>query len=90
MRLGEHNLESNEDGAKPVDIAVSSMVRHPGYQPPARYDDIGLLRLARKVQFTAAIRPACLFSGTREDQDQDPEPLVATGWGHTEQREQTY
>ena len=91
VRLGEHNLESNDDGAKPVDIAVSSMVRHPGYQPPARYDDIGLLRLARRVQFSAAIRPACVYSGGEDgdgrvdDGDIASEPLVATGWGHTEQ-----
>lgn len=87
VRLAEHNLESSEDGARPMDVAVSSMVRHPGYQPPARYHDIGLLRLARKVPFSANIRPACLYT---EDGDGDgdsfaSEPLVATGWGHTEQ-----
>ncbi|XP_034233867.1 CLIP domain-containing serine protease 14D-like isoform X2 [Thrips palmi] len=83
VRLAEHNLESNEDGARPVDVAVSSMVRHPGYQPPARYHDIGLLRLARKVPFGATVRPACLYT---EDEDTfASEPLVATGWGHTEQ-----
>lgn len=87
VRLGEHNLESSEDGARPVDVAVSSMVRHPDYQPPARYHDIGLLRLARKVTFGPAIRPACLYSLGEDGEDDSlaGEPLVAIGWGHTEQ-----
>ncbi|XP_026275392.2 serine protease snake-like [Frankliniella occidentalis] len=87
VRLGEHNLESAEDGARPMDIAVSSMVRHPGYQPPSRYHDIGLLRLARKVPFSAAVRPACLHVADEDaaEEDFNGEPLIATGWGHTEQ-----
>lgn len=91
VRLGEHNLESSEDGARHLDVAVSSMVRHPDYAPPARYHDIGLLRLARRVAFSAAIRPACLHAAAEghdnEDEGLADEPLIAVGWGHTEQRE---
>ncbi|XP_063220939.1 serine protease Hayan-like [Bacillus rossius redtenbacheri] len=83
VRLGEYNLRSSNDGAQPVDYAISKVIRHPEYKPPAKYNDIGLLRLARRVAFSRFIRPACLY--TRDYFSVDK--TTATGWGRIDYAE---
>ncbi|XP_077290818.1 modular serine protease-like isoform X2 [Arctopsyche grandis] len=46
------------------------------------YNDIGLLKLDRKVKFSAKIRPACLHVGNQVNERK----AIATGWGTTENR----
>lgn len=67
----------NDDGAYPVDYAISKIITHPEYKPPSKYNDIALLKLSRKVTFYKHIRPACLYLDERLSQDK----AVATGWG---------
>ncbi|KAG8232282.1 hypothetical protein J437_LFUL011222 [Ladona fulva] len=60
------------------DYVINNIIRHPGYRPPAKYNDIALLRLRNPVRpFTQSLRPACLY--------QDPSfrfsRAVASGWG---------
>lgn len=54
--------------------------RNPDYKPPAKYNDIALLKLDRRVEFNEFIRPACLYTS---DTFQVPK-VVATGWGKTD------
>ncbi|XP_069686627.1 serine protease snake-like isoform X2 [Periplaneta americana] len=82
-RLGDLNLKRSDDGAEPVNYLVDRVIRHPLYKPPAKYNDIALLRLDRKVQFSDFIRPACLY--TKETFDVNK--TVATGWGKIEYAE---
>lgn len=77
VRLGEHNLKSDNDGAQPVNYAIKKIFRHPDYNPPAKYNDIALLKLDRKVQFTKFIQPACLYTNDTFRVNK----TVATGWG---------
>ncbi|KDR24454.1 serine protease snake-like [Zootermopsis nevadensis] len=76
-RLGDLNLKLSNEGAKPVNYLVVNIIRHPDYKPPAKYNDIALLKLDRPVEFNEFIRPACLY--TRDTFDINK--TVATGWG---------
>lgn len=83
VRLGEHDENIVNEYRR--DVKVAEIIPYPQYQywedlgRKYKYDDIGLLRLEGKVQFTDAIRPACL----------PEEPITsvnatATGWGSAE------
>ncbi|KAI5636812.1 trypsin domain-containing protein [Phthorimaea operculella] len=86
VRLGEQNLDPTvQDGARPVEVPIKSILRYPEYKPPKRYHDLALLELATNVDFEANIRPACLwtqsgFGGYSK--------AIATGWGVTDARTQ--
>lgn len=45
------------------------------------YHDIALIRLAKPVEFTRYIRPACLYTSVEDNPDETH--LTATGWGVT-------
>lgn len=59
VRLGEHHL-LNSDGKGIQEYSVTSLKPHPQFQRHGFYNDIGLVRLARPVQFTDYIQPVCL------------------------------
>jgi hypothetical protein len=65
---------------------VEEVIRHPQYKPPAKYNDIALLKLDHPVEFNESIRPACLHTT-------DTFPInktVATGWGRIEYGKRTH
>lgn len=94
MRLGEWNTTSERDCdqrnlcADPVkDIGVAEVFVHESYDPSSlsRENDIALIRLQNKVDFSEFIRPICLpLSGTLRTKSYDGETLTAAGWGFTE------
>lgn len=79
VRLGEHDRSTDTDNAPIVDIDVAQAIPHPAYVKSKKYNDIGLIQMARSVQFNEYIRPACLpetfYTGTQR--------AIATGWGKT-------
>jgi hypothetical protein len=75
--LGDLNLKLSNEGAQPVNYLVVDIIRHPDYKPPAKYNDIALLKLDRRVEFNDFIRPACLYARDTFDVNK----TVATGWG---------
>lgn len=81
-RLGEQNIQSDDDGAIIQDIEIVSIVRHPQYKPTAKYYDIALFRLERRVTITDNVRPACLW----QRHDIEYASAIATGWGLTRDR----
>lgn len=53
MRLGEHNIYSDDDGASPVDYFPERIIMHDEYsKSPQHYNDIALISLDREVVFT--------------------------------------
>ncbi len=50
---------------------------HPDYRYPIQYNDIGLFKLERKIEFNGGIRPACL----PEQSVVPTKSALATGWG---------
>jgi hypothetical protein len=83
--LGDLNLKLTNDGAQPVNYLVEEVIRHPQYKPPAKYNDIALLKLDHPVELNEFIRPACLHTT-------DTFPInktVATGWGRIDYGKRT-
>lgn len=77
VRLGDLNLERNDDGAQPQVINIAQIIVHPNYKPPQLYNDIALIKLNRKVSFNKNVRPACL----NVKREIDGKKVTATGWG---------
>lgn len=82
VRLGEQNLRRLDDGASPEDYPVERIVRHPQFKQPAKYYDIAVIRLGRRVRITNHIRPACLWQSNNFNYPS----VIATGWGLTRDR----
>lgn len=73
VRLGELNLLTKTDcddhnivkvcSDPPVDVPVEKVIAHPLYNNQTVKNDIALLRLAKKVQFTGGLgsRKNCVF-----------------------------
>jgi len=78
-RLGDLDIVSQTDDARPADYAIVQHVLHPNYKISQRYNDIALFRLEKDVELSAYVRPICL----NVHQYKNPTQQVATGWGRT-------
>lgn len=78
VRVGDLNLESKTDDAKPQTKRVTQRIRHPDYKKPSQYNDIALIKMNSPVNFDAYVRPACL---SLRSNVQDNEKTVVSGWG---------
>lgn len=79
-RVGELNIVSKTDDARPKDYRIVQRVIHPDYISTSRYNDIGLFRLETEVEFSEYVRPICLNSDPNLDLQLN---VIATGWGKT-------
>lgn len=61
---------------------ITQVYKHPNYTPPSNYNDIALLRVDRKVDFTPYIKPACIYNEFNFDKIKKLK-IEATGWGLT-------
>ncbi|XP_072949116.1 serine protease persephone-like isoform X2 [Epargyreus clarus] len=76
VRLGV--VEIGKDVFNPEsDIRIANIIVHPDRKPVVKYHDIALIRLQRKVEYSALLNPACLY--TKDDVPRDA--LTITGWG---------
>ncbi|XP_071441698.1 clotting factor G beta subunit-like [Hetaerina americana] len=83
--LGTVNLASNESflGNTGQIHRVLRRIRHPGYTPPAKYDDVSLLEIGPAITrnpkplISKELHPACL----RTDDSVKYSSYIATGWG---------
>ncbi|KAG7153383.1 Phenoloxidase-activating factor 3-like 1 [Homarus americanus] len=100
IRLGEHNLGTDpdcvplpkdvagEDCSPPAqDFTPEQTIRHPSFNNRGVFnDDIGLIRLNRKVNFNSNIKPICLPpSGIDVQAFISGSTAITAGWGRTEQ-----
>lgn len=77
MLLGVINVpESVREPDPKIDYSVENVTVHNDYNWKEKFNDIALVKLAKKVVFNDKIRPACLY--TKND---DPDRLLVTGWG---------
>ncbi|XP_016952777.1 serine protease snake [Drosophila biarmipes] len=80
VRLGDLEFDTNNDDADPEDFTVKNFTIHPGYNHPAIYNDIAVVRLGKPVTFNEYKHPACLpFVDGRSVGS-----FIAIGWGQLE------
>ncbi|KAL4705221.1 hypothetical protein ACJJTC_000219 [Scirpophaga incertulas] len=87
VRLGELDLEREDEGATPTDVLIQEKIKHEEYSPTAFTNDIAILLLERDVPFTQLIKPICIpkDSELRARSFENYNPIIA-GWGDTEFR----
>ncbi|KAH9638099.1 hypothetical protein HF086_014960 [Spodoptera exigua] len=72
-----------DNGLLPIqDAKIIKIIVHPKYAPPKKYYDIALMELAKDVQFTKFIQPACLW--TNFNTAALGTEATLTGWGVVE------
>ncbi|XP_063592441.1 uncharacterized protein LOC134769570 [Penaeus indicus] len=79
VRLGEVDFD-RVDESQAFDYDVAAVRVHEDYVLPVRYNDIAIITLKQKVEFTAALRPYCL---PRRDLQLDGRVCTVSGWGRT-------
>lgn len=84
VRLGEYDINSNNDGASPVDIYVEKAIVHEQYNEKTIQNDIALIRLQVNAPSTDMIKPICLpvEEPMRSADVTYYSPFIA-GWGTT-------
>ncbi|XP_026284754.1 serine protease snake-like isoform X2 [Frankliniella occidentalis] len=81
--LGTRGRSERAGQDRPQLLAVAQRLRHPQYDPPVKYHDVALLRLAQDARFDEGfVRPACLGAEPRVEQRH--RTATATGWGNTD------
>ncbi|GLV36042.1 uncharacterized protein CBL_01806 [Carabus blaptoides fortunei] len=83
VRLGDLDLYSNEDGATPLNVLISSQRRHENFNSEIRANDIAILTLREEIKFGPLIRPICLPTAESIQKDYTNEPTYVAGWGST-------
>ncbi|XP_044258983.1 serine protease snake-like [Tribolium madens] len=76
VKIGVTNV--NETDHK-QELNVLQTIAHPDYKPPAKYNDIGLVKLEKPIELNSYARPACLYT----EKSISVEKGIATGWGFT-------
>ncbi|XP_016996595.2 melanization protease 1 [Drosophila takahashii] len=90
VRLGEYNTKTKHDcenrrcQGDAEEYEVDMAFRHTKYKPSEHLNDIGLLRLERRVEYFAHIRPICIFVDERlRDHVNLLTWFTTVGWGKT-------
>ncbi|KAL3285562.1 hypothetical protein HHI36_000092 [Cryptolaemus montrouzieri] len=95
VRVGEHNLLTKPDcetienkiNCAPdiQDMIIESVIPHPLYNRTALINDIGLIRLASRMNFVESVAPICLpISREAANYDFSGRKGIVTGFGTTE------
>lgn len=84
VRVGEHDINSNSDGAQTQDIVIERKTPHEKFDSVSFQNDIAILKLSRKVKLTPGVQPICLPTdeSLRNRNYVKTKPFVA-GWGAT-------
>ena len=51
VRLGEHDIRSENDGARHLDVLIASKTAHEGFNSVSFQNDIAILKLEKRVEF---------------------------------------
>ena len=60
VRLGDSKMDSSQASSSRRDVAVSAIFMHEGYDPKTDFNDIAILQLKERIDWTDMIRPICL------------------------------
>lgn len=78
--MGVIELDTQDQNVTATDFGVSERIYHPEFRNGSHYNDIGLIRLDRSVEFNHYIRPACLPDGLNTEL---AKIVIAIGYGLT-------
>ncbi|XP_058061399.1 uncharacterized protein LOC131211796 isoform X1 [Anopheles bellator] len=78
-RFGDLNLFDDSDDQYAQQLKIIEVIRHPQHRFSARYHDIALMRLERRIELHDTVAPACLWT----DDEIRFKAFEATGWGAT-------
>ncbi|CAL4224843.1 unnamed protein product, partial [Meganyctiphanes norvegica] len=82
VRLGEHNVTSNDDGAQ--DFTISRIILS-DYSFTTKHNDVALINLDRDVTFNTRIQPICLpFRSDLRHNKFVRKNMTVAGWGRTD------
>ncbi|EFN82690.1 Proclotting enzyme [Harpegnathos saltator] len=82
VRIGDLDLNNDNDGAFPFEDFIERRVIHPQYNPTTYTNDIAVLKTTRDVPFSLDLHPICLPVDDfhRNKRLENTYPFVA-GWG---------
>lgn len=81
VRLGDHDLSSEDDHTLPIDVDVSAVHRHPQYERRTYANDIAVLVLKKAVEYNQFVQPVCLPYGELSTKEIDGFHGFIVGWG---------
>ncbi|CAL4083149.1 unnamed protein product [Meganyctiphanes norvegica] len=85
VRVGEHDLKNDNDGAQTLRIVRKSI--HPSYNKDKSENDVAVATLERNVNFDRNILPICLpFRGDLKNYNFENRHLDVVGWGKLNER----
>ena len=79
--LGDLDISSEKDDARPAVYKIVKIYDHPDYKSTSLYNDISLFELNTTVEMGPYVRPACLDTSIH-DLPIDTKVSVS-GWGRT-------
>lgn len=77
ISLGAQTFNNPLEPGRVIDITGTKIV-HPGYTPYSTNNDVSLIKLSKRVDFTNRIQPALLPKTEDLFEQQD---VIASGWG---------
>lgn len=96
VRLGEWDTSTDQDceglgvdadcSPDPMDVVIERRIPHPQYNPQSseQYNDIALLRLDRRVEYSDFVKPICLpRTADLKEKSSVGQRLQVAGWGRT-------
>ena len=60
VRLGDSKMDSSQASSSRRDVAVAAIFMHEGYDNKTAFNDIAILQLKERIDWTDMIRPICL------------------------------
>lgn len=77
VKLGALNINSNEG----INASIEKGSVHTLYNPQTLQNDIGIIKLTKKLEFTDSVRPICLpFSKELQEKDFTDYTPITAGW----------
>uniref|UniRef100_A0A182LT39 Peptidase S1 domain-containing protein n=1 Tax=Anopheles culicifacies TaxID=139723 RepID=A0A182LT39_9DIPT len=79
--FGGNQIDNDPFTERAYEVGIRTIVPHPGYVCNKPSNDIAMLELARRIDFTASVRPICLSSGSDGSARVEGRTAVVAGWG---------
>nr|AYV99573.1 venom polypeptide [Dolopus genitalis] len=81
--LGLHNISKPELGLMSFKVNRTKFIIHDDYDPNIAFNDIGLIKLPEKIEFTKKIAPIKMASKDMTQDQIEGKTVIASGWGKT-------